>query len=293
MDLLDALRTHRLLAIVRTKDPGAALDLVLTLADAASGWSRWPSPRRTRPGPSRRCAQSRPATPWLGAGTVLTAADVAAGGRRRAPQFLVTPASSPRLAEAAALGLPVAGRGAHPDRGRTPQCAGAAAAVKLFPASRRRARRTCKALRDPFPDIPFVAVGGVGLPTCPATCAAGAIAVGVGGAAGRRRRLRSATWPPCGFGPGAFLAAWPRRCADDRIGPASPSARPWCRCGSAGPLAAGGTATMHLAGAESNVAIGLARLGHRAAWVGRVERRRARRATCCRQLRAEGVDSTA
>ncbi|MFC0457446.1 sugar kinase [Arthrobacter liuii] len=39
---------------------------------------------------------------------------------------------------------------------------------------------------------------------------------------------------------------------------------------SAGPLAAGGTLNMQVAGAESNVAIGVARLGHTAAWAGAV-----------------------
>jgi 2-dehydro-3-deoxygluconokinase len=56
----------------------------------------------------------------------------------------------------------------------------------------------------------------------------------------------------------------------------------------AGPLAAGGALTMHLAGAESNVAIGLARLGHRAAWVGRVSTDELGEYVL-RQLRAEGV----
>ncbi len=37
---------------------------------------------------------------------------------------------------------------------------------------------------------------------------------------------------------------------------------------SAGPLASGGSLGMHVAGAESNVAIGVARLGHRTAWAG-------------------------
>ncbi|MDJ0458483.1 sugar kinase [Arthrobacter sp. NQ7] len=37
---------------------------------------------------------------------------------------------------------------------------------------------------------------------------------------------------------------------------------------SAGPLASGGTLNMQVAGAESNVAIGIARLGHSAAWAG-------------------------
>ncbi len=55
-----------------------------------------------------------------------------------------------------------------------------------------------------------------------------------------------------------------------------------------GPLAQGGTATIHLAGAESNVAIGLARLGHRAAWAGRVGDDEFGQLVL-RQLRAEGV----
>ncbi|MEV1287433.1 sugar kinase [Micromonospora sp. NPDC049679] len=57
---------------------------------------------------------------------------------------------------------------------------------------------------------------------------------------------------------------------------------------SAAPLAAGGALRMHLAGAESNVAIGLARLGHRSAWVGRVGADELGEYVL-RQLRAEGV----
>lgn len=57
---------------------------------------------------------------------------------------------------------------------------------------------------------------------------------------------------------------------------------------SAGPLAAGGDLTMHLAGAEANVAIGVARLGHRAAWAGRVSDDELG-GYVLRQLRAEGV----
>ncbi|RIV41659.1 sugar kinase [Micromonospora radicis] len=57
---------------------------------------------------------------------------------------------------------------------------------------------------------------------------------------------------------------------------------------SSGPLAVGGPLTMHLAGAETNVAIGLARLGHRAAWVGRVSDDELGEFVL-RQLRAEGV----
>lgn len=58
---------------------------------------------------------------------------------------------------------------------------------------------------------------------------------------------------------------------------------------SAGPLTAGGPLTPHLAGAESNVAVGVARLGHRAAFAGRVSADELG-LFLLRQLRAEGVD---
>ncbi|MFD7923348.1 sugar kinase [Streptomyces sp. NPDC059740] len=57
-----------------------------------------------------------------------------------------------------------------------------------------------------------------------------------------------------------------------------------------GPLTAGGRATTTVAGAESNVAVGLARLGHRAAWAGRLGADEPGR-TILRALRGEGVDT--
>lgn len=54
-------------------------------------------------------------------------------------------------------------------------------------------------------------------------------------------------------------------------------------------LRLGGPVTLSIAGAESNVAIGLARLGHRARWVGRVGDDELG-ALVLRTLRAEGVD---
>ncbi|KUM33920.1 sugar kinase [Arthrobacter sp. EPSL27] len=57
---------------------------------------------------------------------------------------------------------------------------------------------------------------------------------------------------------------------------------------SAGPLSAGGTLHMHVAGAESNVAVGLARLGHRVAWAG-VVGSDPHGEFIVRQLRGEGI----
>jgi 2-dehydro-3-deoxygluconokinase len=57
---------------------------------------------------------------------------------------------------------------------------------------------------------------------------------------------------------------------------------------STGPLSSGGALTMHVAGAESNVAVGVARLGHRSSWAG-VVGADPHGEFILRQLRAEGV----
>ena len=60
---------------------------------------------------------------------------------------------------------------------------------------------------------------------------------------------------------------------------------------SGGPLRLGGSMSLSVAGAESNVAIGLARLGHRVRWIGRVGDDEFG-ALILRTLRAENVDVT-
>ncbi|MEN3344120.1 MAG: 2-dehydro-3-deoxygluconokinase [Arthrobacter sp.] len=57
---------------------------------------------------------------------------------------------------------------------------------------------------------------------------------------------------------------------------------------SAGPLSAGGSLGMHVAGAESNVAVGVARLGHRVTWAG-VVGADPHGEYILRQLRSEGI----
>jgi 2-dehydro-3-deoxygluconokinase len=57
---------------------------------------------------------------------------------------------------------------------------------------------------------------------------------------------------------------------------------------SAGPLSAGGSLAMHVAGAESNVAVGVARLGHGVSWAG-VVGADPHGEYILRQLRSEGI----
>jgi 2-dehydro-3-deoxyphosphogluconate aldolase / (4S)-4-hydroxy-2-oxoglutarate aldolase len=177
MDLLDALRTHRLLAIVRTTDPEAALGLVLTLADCGV---RLVEVSLTTPSAFDVLRRARAALGdgfGLGAGTVLTAEDARRAADAGAA-YLVTPAIAPSLAAATEVGLPVLAGALTPSEVVQAHLAGATA-IKLFPAS-IGGPAYLRALRDPFPTVPFVAVGGVDLAAAKEYLALGAVAVGVG-----------------------------------------------------------------------------------------------------------------
>ncbi|MEV6693871.1 bifunctional 4-hydroxy-2-oxoglutarate aldolase/2-dehydro-3-deoxy-phosphogluconate aldolase [Micromonospora sp. NPDC051196] len=178
-DLLTTeLSANRLLAIIRGTDTAAAIATGTALL--AEGVSIV-EVALTTPGALDAIAAIRadaPAGTLVGAGTVLTPADVADVAAAGA-QFVVTPAVVDSIPEAARRGLPVAAGALTPTEAYTAVRAGAGV-VKLFPASVGGASYL-KAVRDPFPDIPFVAVGGVGLAELPGYLAVGAIAVGVGG----------------------------------------------------------------------------------------------------------------
>ncbi|HEX3004020.1 MAG TPA: bifunctional 4-hydroxy-2-oxoglutarate aldolase/2-dehydro-3-deoxy-phosphogluconate aldolase [Angustibacter sp.] len=113
----------------------------------------------------------------VGAGTVLTrddVADVVAAGA----QFVVTPALADSVAECVRRDVPVAAGALTPTEVLAAHQRGAAA-VKIFPAS-LGGPAYLKAVRDPFPDIPLLAVGGVDVAATTAFLRAGAIGVGVG-----------------------------------------------------------------------------------------------------------------
>ncbi|WP_435204165.1 bifunctional 4-hydroxy-2-oxoglutarate aldolase/2-dehydro-3-deoxy-phosphogluconate aldolase [Micromonospora sp. bgisy143] len=177
MNLLDELRTHRLLAIVRGPDPAAALTAVLTLAENGVALIEVSLTSADGLGVIRRARAALGSDYALGAGTVLSveaaraAADAGAG-------FLVTPALAPSVAEADRLGLPVLAGALTPTEVVQADSAGATA-VKLFPAS-LGGPDYLGALRDPFPDTAFVPVGGIDADSARRYLDRGAVAVGVG-----------------------------------------------------------------------------------------------------------------
>ncbi|MEW2549705.1 bifunctional 4-hydroxy-2-oxoglutarate aldolase/2-dehydro-3-deoxy-phosphogluconate aldolase [Streptomyces sp. NPDC047002] len=178
MDLLTALRTHRILAIVRGGDPDAALAAVLALADEGVRLIEISLSGSDALGVLARARAALGPGAALGSGTVLTADDAHAAHRAGA-DFVVTPGLGDGVGAARALGLPVLAGVMTPTEIITAQRLGAAA-LKLFPASEAGGPGYLKALSGPFPTAPFVPVGGVGAEEAAAYLDRGAAAVGVG-----------------------------------------------------------------------------------------------------------------
>ncbi|MDF6061053.1 MULTISPECIES: bifunctional 4-hydroxy-2-oxoglutarate aldolase/2-dehydro-3-deoxy-phosphogluconate aldolase [Streptomyces] len=173
----DVLRRTRLAAIVRGQDPDAALRTVLTLAEEGVALVEVSLNTTDALGVIRRAAAEVGPGTLIGAGTVLTEEDVARAHEAGAG-WMVTPALTESVTASVRAGLPVLAGALTPTEAVAARRAGADA-VKLFPAS-LGGPAYLKALRDPFPDMPIVPVGGVDLAGAERYLAHGAVAVGVG-----------------------------------------------------------------------------------------------------------------
>ncbi|WP_329127126.1 bifunctional 4-hydroxy-2-oxoglutarate aldolase/2-dehydro-3-deoxy-phosphogluconate aldolase [Streptomyces sp. NBC_01465] len=168
---------YRTIAIVRGNDRLAALRTVVALAEEGITAAEV---SLTTPDALWVIEQARRelgADAALGAGTVLTAADAARAADAGA-SFLVSPGLGTDLRRAAPFALPIL-IGALTASEVMDAIEHGALAVKLFPAS-LGGPGYLSALRDPFPHVPFVPVGGVDANMARAYLAAGATAVGVG-----------------------------------------------------------------------------------------------------------------
>lgn len=176
-DFIDGLAEARLLAIIRGADAAAAIAAGSTLIEAGVRYLEVSLVTVNAGDVIRALVDVSAGRAQIGAGTVLTAADVetaAAAGAR----FIVTPAISESLAASVERSLPVLAGALTPTECVAAMAQGAAA-VKLFPAS-AGGPDYLSALRDPLPGTPFVPVGGVGAETALEYLRRGAIAVGVG-----------------------------------------------------------------------------------------------------------------
>lgn len=179
-DLLTLLRERRLLAIVRGRRAEAVLDTVLVLArEGVSLIEVSLTADKALDVISRARAElGAEAGAVIGAGTVVSAQD-ARDAHAAGAEFIVTPGLGDGVREARELGLPVVAGALTPTEVIAAQAAGADA-VKLFPASAAGGPDYLRALRAPFPDVPFVPVGGVDAASARRHLEYGALAVGVG-----------------------------------------------------------------------------------------------------------------
>lgn len=176
-DLLAGLGQARLLAIIRGTDAAASVTTALTLIEAGFRFVEISLNTDNALEVIATVSREAPDGAHIGAGTVLTVDDVHRV-RDAGATYAVTPAVAESVAESARLGFPVIAGAMTPT-----ECVSAmrqgATAVKLFPAS-IGGPSYLKALREPLPNTPFIAVGGIGVELVGEYLSVGAIAVGLG-----------------------------------------------------------------------------------------------------------------
>jgi 2-dehydro-3-deoxyphosphogluconate aldolase / (4S)-4-hydroxy-2-oxoglutarate aldolase len=177
-DALARLADAKLVAVLRV----SSAELVEPAVDAlVAGGVRAVELTFTTPGVAAELAATRQRHPdvLLGAGTIRRLDEVAAAAEAGA-DFLVMPhLDRDLLLECLATGLP-----SMPGVFTASELAAALGAgaevVKLFPAGTGGPAHM-RALLGPFPGVPVVPTGGIGLDDAATWLAAGALAVGVGG----------------------------------------------------------------------------------------------------------------
>lgn len=139
----------------------------------------------------RELAKSSSSDVLVGAGTVLNA-DAARRCLDAGAQFLVSPGLNLPMVELAKREGKVVMAGALTPTEIMAAWDAGADFVKVFPCGQVGGAKYVKALKGPFPQIPFVPTGGVSLATAPEFIEAGAVALGVGGECVQAEALKSA-----------------------------------------------------------------------------------------------------
>ena len=177
IDLLGQVRRHRIVAIIRGRDPEAVIRVGVRLVEEGINLLEVSLTSEDALYSIERLAgELSGSEALLGAGT-LTAHGDAERCLNAGASFAVTPALGPGLTGSVEAGLPVLAGALTPTEVLAAHRAGASA-VKVFPAS-VFGPSYLRALSAPFPDIPLVAVGGVSDNDVADYLRSGAVGVGV------------------------------------------------------------------------------------------------------------------
>ena len=177
VELRALLARERLVGIVRGPDPDRLVDCLRALAAGGLRLVEVSLTSGDAIDVIKRTAAELGDRLVLGAGTVLDA-DQAVAAVEAGARYVVTPVHGPGVELCLERDVPVLVGALTPTEIYAAHSRGATA-VKVFPAS-VGGPGYVKALRDPFPAIPLVPVGGVDAAAATEYLAAGALAVGVG-----------------------------------------------------------------------------------------------------------------
>lgn len=206
---LAALAEARIVAVLRAPDPDSAvLGVDALVAGGVTGIEVTFSTPDTL-GVLREVKRRHGDAVVLGAGTVLSAQQAEEAVDAGA-SFLVTPGTTPELARAVLATGAGAVLGALTPSEVILVVALGAHAVKVFPAS-LGGPAYMKALRGPFPGLPFVPTGGVNPTTIPQWFSAGAVAVGAGSELCGTADLADGSFAEITERARQFMAACPKR----------------------------------------------------------------------------------
>ncbi len=195
--MLNALRKHRLIAVLRLDNSQNAVPLSQCLLRGGIALQEF---TLTNPQALVAIEKTRQQSPefesgehWLGAGSVTTAAQVTSCFNAGA-QFIVSPILSLAVIDRCTeLQLPCICGALTPTEIFNASQAGATA-VKIFPA-RQMGPSYIRDILAPLPSLNVVPTGGIGLNNIRDFLRAGALAVGVGGELADARLVAQSAWP--------------------------------------------------------------------------------------------------
>ncbi len=178
--ILDAIRSSGVVAILRARDASRFADITWVLVDAGVTSLEFTLTSDGALEALRLVAPDLPPGVSIGAGTVTTVEEADAAIDAGA-QYLVAPALVPDVVRRARERNVAAFPGALTPTEIHAAWRAHATAVKVFPAASVGGPAYIKNVRGPFPDIPLVPTGGIGVDDAAGYIAAGALAVGIGG----------------------------------------------------------------------------------------------------------------
>ena len=180
-DVFQAVRSHRLVSVIRTADPAAALEAARAVIRGGIALVEVTYSVPDAPQVMRALVAEQPPGVVIGAGTVLTAREAQAALEAGA-RFLIAPNISSAVAGAAREAGAFYCPGAYTTNEILHALEMGAHLVKVYPVGVAGGPDYIKVIRDPLPRVPMLAAGGTNLDNVVPFLAAGCVACGLGGA---------------------------------------------------------------------------------------------------------------